>query len=143
MCYTIVESTKATVNNVPAVQNILNNYWHHFHTTVVPDGGGRTGTLALSGYDALPLALPVSLWPDPEEYPNDHAWENIMEFGLQEIGDVGFVAMLERIAPYLETPLTVVWHRKVEGQFGLAGQWTVYPGAPNVQVQEVFPLARN
>jgi hypothetical protein len=41
----------------------------------------------------------------------------------------------------LRRPLTVVWHRILEGDFDGAGQWTVWPGSPYVQVQRVYPIA--
>ncbi len=60
---------------------------------------------------------------------------------LVEEGEEGFFDMLRDLAPYLETPLTVVWYRYCEGSFDGAGQWTVWPGSPYVQVQKVEPLS--
>jgi hypothetical protein len=140
MSYTIVESTKTKVNNVTAVQDILDNYWCGFEPQIEPEHAG-TGTLTLAGWDADPQAVHVDQWPDDEEYPDEDDWDDAMQLVLEEKGNEGFVAMLRELAPYLQTPLTVVWHSIFEGHFGGAGQWTVQPGSPDVQVQEVFPLA--
>jgi hypothetical protein len=139
----MLESTKAKVRDVQAVKEVLDRYWYYFDPEIETQGGVGNGYLTLSGFDSWPEALRVEDWPDDEEYPDEDAWDDAMRHLLAEKGNEGFVAMLRELAPYLETPLTIVWHRIEGGEFDGAGQWTVWPGSPYVQVQQVNPLTTN
>jgi hypothetical protein len=143
MSESIIESTKAKVKNVQAVEEVLDRYWHEFDPEIEDDDGSASGSLTLSGYDAFPQAVSEADWPADDEYPDDHAWESAVEDLLWKLGDEGFVALLQDLAPYLGTPLTVVWHWTGSGEFLGAGQWTVWPGSPYVQVHEVVPLHKD
>lgn len=136
MCL-IIESTKAKVTNVKVLQDFLNDYWCSFEIKIESDEGGDTGSLTISGYDSFPEALFIDEWPDNEEYPTDASWLDAMFDLLREKGDKGFMSMLEMLADNLETPLTIVWSSISEGYFADAGQWTVWPGCPYIQVQKV------
>jgi hypothetical protein len=137
----VLVSTTVKVTDVQAVKGVLDNYYFNFDPEVEPREGAGAGTLTIAGHDSWPEAVHVDEWADRQEFPDEDAWDDAMRRLLEERGEEGFVAMLGDLAPYLETPLTVVWHRILEGHFDGAGQYTVWPGSPYVQVQTVRPLA--
>jgi hypothetical protein len=134
-----LQSTKARVTDVQAVKAVLARYWCDFKAHVVRRGAGA-GTLTLSG-GGSPEALLADEFPDRREYPHQDTWDDAVGDLAAAHGEERFAALLRDLAPYLETPLTVIWHCTLDdGGFGGAGQWTVWPGSPHVQVQEVRPL---
>jgi hypothetical protein len=136
----MIESTKGNVSNVKAIKSILDSYWTEFEPIVVPNEGAESGSITISGHDSWPSALHISEWPDSEEHTDDQDWDDAMSDLLEEKGEEGFLALLRDLAPYLETPLTIVWCDIFEGDFWGAAQWTVCPGSPDVEVQRVDPL---
>jgi hypothetical protein len=138
-----LQSTKAKVTDVQAVQAVLDRYWCDFQAHVEPRDGAGAGTLTLSG-GGSPEALLADELPDRRAYPHQDTWDDAVGVLAAAHGEERFAALLRDLAPYLETPLTVLWHCTLDdGGFGGAAQWTVGPGSPHVQVQTVRPLPAN
>jgi hypothetical protein len=140
MSFIEIQSTKANVSNVQAVKSIFDSYWYDFDFQIETHDSAGNGCLTLSGIDSWPEAMHLEDLPDDEEYPDEDDWDDALQDLLMEKGNEGFVAMLRKLAPYLETPLTVVWYSIDAYDFHGAGRWTVWPGSPDVQVQKVDPL---
>jgi hypothetical protein len=90
-----------------------------------------------------PQALPLDLWPDEElaesELEKDEFGRTEWDRLYQEKGNEGFLALLRDLAPYLKTPLMILFlHRPLPHYDpSSARAWTVHPGSKEVETLDV------
>jgi hypothetical protein len=85
-----------------------------------------------------PAALHRDLWPHEEPNPDDEdkLGNNIWDKLFEEKGRDGFLALLQDLAPYLETPLLIVLVNGLPNRSSTSA-WSVQPGVKEVQELEV------
>jgi hypothetical protein len=131
-----MQSNEAKVSDVSAVYKVLAGYGFYFDVRIEPKDGATPGVIAIGRIGDFPWAVRKR---EPGGSPQRQ------EVASSRPEEEGFADLLRNLAPYLLTPLTIVWSaihsssRELEG----AGQWTVWPGSPYVQVQRVAPLPEN
>jgi hypothetical protein len=114
------------VHNVTAVDQIRRQSDSYFPLRVVPEGNDGAGTLVTFA----------------NEYVDETLWPSARSSLHEEPGYEEFTDLLLELAPYLEWPLTVqVAEFSSDGEFDAAKEWTVRPGATEVEVKEIraFP----
>jgi hypothetical protein len=137
-----LESNKATVSDLAAVEDVVNGY--HAEFDVLLERGGVPGQGAIRIVMDPQCGLPVvadcetldamaderGLDPDDEE----KYWESLDEL-MDEFGDEALADLLLEIAPYLLTPLTVQALAYYHGDSEIRSKvWHVAPGADRVEV---------
>jgi hypothetical protein len=129
------QSTTATVSNVGAVCALLDAYVLDVKVEVKADEGGVKGSLRVADDDGWPAAMRRNFLPDPEDGPRQD-YEDAERYLLMEHGEHGFAGLLRELAPYLETPLTVLALRRAGGD-SWARALTVRPGGAEVEVLQL------
>jgi hypothetical protein len=147
---TELTSTKTRVRDPQMVRVLLYAYKVRGVETRLSDEGA-TGTLSMAYQDVdpdwfeWPVALHRDQWPDEEpdagpeepdteEDPGDEdRGETEWDRCFDEMGQEGFLALLRRLAPYLETPLLIqatisTWDDRTAG----SRAWLVHPGSREV-----------
>jgi len=103
---------------VVVVKNIVDSYLHDMDVEINPAEGKGKGTLRISSEGHWPAMVKRKL-----VHEKDEAAE-----ALNEHGEEGFADFLRELAPYLETPLTVIAFHIDKDEFFGATQWEVKPG---------------
>src|SRR4051812_21693895 len=109
LAFLTIKSNQAKVNEIEAVQDVLYSYYYAFDVKLEPDETDVGGTLELVLSSECPQALSVESIPDPDEYPSKDEWYCQRSRLLTDRGYEGFLTMLAELAPYLESPLTIIW----------------------------------
>jgi hypothetical protein len=118
----VLNSTTAKVRDFNKVRDILCNYEWRCINFQLEKARGKKGTLALTrdndDMDDWPEALKLEDLPCQEEFEDKDSWFDAEFEAFCEKGDEGFLALLNELAPFLETQLLI-----------LALQWPDFPQA--------------
>jgi hypothetical protein len=137
---------RPTVNTPEAVQEILEQYDLQLELQVVTGSEAGTGVLAFEedAYAGWPSAVRVDELPDvsgEDKDERDDEWYEACHKLHVERGQQGLTDMLLALAPHLSSPLVVqVATFDPAGSFGAAKEWTVRPGATEVEVKEIVGM---
>ena len=137
--YIHVGMNRPTVNTPEAVQGILQHYDVRPALQVVTGNEAGTGVLAFLEDENMlvegPSAVQASQLPagaDDEEQSDELH---------KELGQQGHADLLLALAPYLKTPLIIqAASFASNGEFYDAKEWTVRPGATEVEVKEIVGM---
>lgn len=140
-------TNRAEVNDPEAARLVLEEYQSTLPLVVGVEGNDRV--LTLEPHDPVntfwPSAVEVADLRalgddvDGETWPEDRAEVEELH---ETRGQDGLTAMLLKLAPYLTSPFTVQASEcSNEGDFSGATEWTVRPGATEVEVKAIMPLA--
>src|SRR5262245_59020039 len=140
-----VGMNRPTVNTPEAVQGILEQYDVRPELQVVPANEAGTGVLAFLEDENMlvdwPSAVRGADLPADADYGSDEErWEAEDEWH-KERGQQGHADLLLALAPYLKTPLIIqAASFASNGEFYDAKEWTVQPGATEVEVKEIVGM---
>ena len=143
--YIHVGMNRPTVNTPEAVQGILEQYDVRPELQVVPANEADRGVLAFLDDENMlvdwPSAVPADPLPSEADYESDEErWEAEDELH-KERGQQGLTDLLLALAPYLKTPLIIqAASFASNGEFYDAKEWTVQPGATEVEVKEIVGM---
>jgi hypothetical protein len=126
------KSTRAKVRDLETIRDILDSYEVRGISFQLEEGEGEFTLVAVldenNDIEDEPIALHYSQHPNEEQYANDDDYYDALIDLYYEKGGDGFLALLNELAPHLETPLLIltIWGEGVFGYHG-AGTWNVRP----------------
>jgi len=134
--YIHVGMNRPTVNMPEAVQGILEQYDVRPALQVVPANEAGTGVLDFREYVDMLVKWPSAVQAD--QLPAGADDEEQSDALHKERGQQGLNDLLLALAPYLKTPLIIQAATfSSGGEFDAAEEWTVRPGATEVEVKEI------
>lgn len=138
---------RPTINMPEAVQGILGQYDVRPYFQVVTEKEVAMNVLTFWESELLcaewPSAVHVYEFPteiyDPEESEEEYEKQlEVVDNLHEERGQQGLTDLLLALAPYLNTSLTIqAVILDSDGTFVTAKEWTVRPGATEIQVKEI------
>jgi hypothetical protein len=135
---TTLTSSKAKVRNPKKVREILYSYdWDDFEIKLEKEDTGWTLEVVSyeDNFDAImwPRAVKIEDLPDKDDYPDEDAYFDA-EFEVYcDKGDEGFLALLQELAPHLESPLLILALEANTDFYPIAEVWRVEPGGKEVE----------
>jgi hypothetical protein len=148
-----VACNSAPVNNVEATRRNLEEFDIELDLEVIETGSGGEGKILVRPYqwdaEYWPTAVKMIDIPDGPDAVNDDEDEYEKKSELrdqlhQERGAQGFIDLLLSIAPYLVSPLIIQAASFTNaGEFYGAAEWTVRPGATEVEIKEIDALEKD
>src|SRR5947209_1905960 len=99
----MMQSNEAKVSDVSAVKNVLAGYAYFFDVRIEPKDGATPGVIAIGTKGDMPWAVRKN---EPGGSPQRQ--EGGSGFGRSP-DDEGLADLLRNLAPYLLTPLIIVW----------------------------------
>jgi hypothetical protein len=147
-----VGMNRPTVHAPESVQGILEQYDVRPELQVVTGDKAGTGVLAFKENkpdwvdwpsavrgDELPYLEDEAVYKDEDD--EQRAWNEAYELLHEERGQEGLTNLLLELAPYLGSPLVIqaaTWGSY--GDFSKAREWTVQPGAKEIEVKEIVGM---
>jgi len=130
---------RPTVNNPEAVHRILEQF--HVRPELQVASGDEAGKSELTfvSHKEMEVEWPCAIRANelPVE-PDSDEWDEAVEYLCEQCGQQGFADLLLALAPYLNSPLVLqAASFSSAGEFYRAKEWTVRPGATEVEVKEI------
>lgn len=140
-CHTHVTMNRPTIHSPEVVHDILLQFDLLLELQVVNGNDGKSELAFVTsehmGVD-WPSAVQVEDLPDTT---NDDEWFDAAAKVHDEQGQQGLVQLLLALSPYLNETLTlqaaIFW---ADGYFDKAKEWTIRPGATEVEVKEIVAM---
>jgi len=133
-----ITSNRAKVN-VQKTQDVLNKYELDGIEVWIDDQGYLRAAAESVGERPWPKAVPVTDFPDADDYATeDEYWDDFFE-ALEEKGDEGFKCLLRELSFCIETPFVILAISVCEdGGDSDARVWKIDPGSADVEELFVY-----